>query len=91
MTQIRVNGYIYVVPKVPDHLKVEVCGAVYYSSLAQTHEQTMANLANLVLTDGAEEHGIALTLLANSGWTHLSREILGDYCAANGLDDCLAA
>jgi hypothetical protein len=46
----------------------------------------LARFANLVLVDGVDNHRVALTMLANCGWTHVTLQILEDFCAANGID-----
>ena len=52
-----------------------------------TYEGLLARFANLVLVDGVEKHVVALTILANCGWTAVTQEILDNFCAANGVDD----
>ena len=52
-----------------------------------TCDGLLARFAKLVLLDGAENHPVALTTLANCDWTHVTQEILENFCAANGIDD----
>jgi hypothetical protein len=33
-----------------------------------------------------EAKTMALSLLANCGWTHVTPEVLEDFCAANGIE-----
>jgi len=52
-----------------------------------TFDGLMARFANLVLVEGADSHPVALAMLANCGWTHLTQQILKNFCEANGVDD----
>jgi hypothetical protein len=89
--QIRVNGDTYIVPEWPDDfLSYAVSmGKVHYST---TGDALLAIVADNVLRDTyppgrkSEFKAIALGLLANCGWTHLTREVLDEFCAANGIN-----
>jgi hypothetical protein len=35
---------------------------------------------------GAEAKTVALSLLANCGWTHVTQQVLDEFCAANGIE-----
>jgi hypothetical protein len=56
-----------------------------------TYAGLLARFANLVLIDGAENHPVALTVLANCGWTTVTQDILDNFCEANGVDDLRAS
>jgi hypothetical protein len=84
--QIRVNGVVYIVRKVGDDPKFDqaIIGAMRIEQT--TFDGLMARFANLVLVEGADNHPTALTVLANYGWTHVTPQILEDFCAANDVD-----
>jgi hypothetical protein len=84
--QIRVNNVAYIVEKICDDaiLDEAIIGAMRIEQT--TYDGLMARFANLVLVDGADNHLVALTILANCGWTHVTPQILEDFCAANGVD-----
>jgi hypothetical protein len=89
--QIRVNGDTYIVPEWPDDFLTYAVstGRMYYSATGDT---VLAIVADAVLRDAyppdAQDKckAIALGLLANCGWTHLTREVLDEFCVANGVD-----
>jgi hypothetical protein len=85
--QIRVNGAVYVVPKISDNPKFLYALTEAMRAEGATYEELLARFVNLVLVDGVENHPVALMMLANCGWTAVTREILEDFCAANGIDD----
>jgi hypothetical protein len=85
--QIRVNGTAYVVPKISDDPKFPYGITEAMRIEGTTYEGLLARFANLVLVDGVEKHVVALTILANCGWTAVTQEILDNFCAANGVDD----
>jgi hypothetical protein len=87
--QIRVNAATYRVNDISsaDPTKFRHCLIEAMQVESTTYEGLLANFAHLVLVDGVEDHVAALTVLANCGWTDVTREILENYCAANGLDD----
>lgn len=89
--QIRVNGTVYVVPKISDDpwFPDAVTGAMRVEGT--TYEGLLARFANLVLVDGVENHPVALMMLANWGWTGVTQEILENFRAANGVDDLWAS
>ena len=84
--QIRVNGTGYVVPKISDaKFPYGLTEAMMLEGT--TYEGLLARFANLVLVDGVEDHVVALTILANCGWTAVTQGLLDNFCAANGIDD----
>jgi hypothetical protein len=84
--QIRVNGITYICNEFPDDPRIGEGLTAAMEAARTTYEEFLANLANLVLADGAESHTVALTILANCRWTHLSPQILEDFCTAHGID-----
>ena len=85
--QIRVNKTIYVVQKLVADPRFEQALAEAIRVERTTFDGLMARFANLVLLEGADSHPVALTTLANCGWTHLTQQILDDFCEANRIDD----
>jgi len=89
--QIRVNCDTYIVPEWPDDFLTYAVsmGRVHYSATGDT---LLAIVADTVLRDAypssvqCKSKAIALGLLANCGWIHLTREVLDEFCAANGID-----
>jgi hypothetical protein len=89
--QIRVNGAAYVIPKISDDSRFSDALTEAMRVEGTTYEGLLARFANLVLVGGAENHPVALMMLANCGWTGVTQEILEDFCAANGVDDLWAS
>jgi hypothetical protein len=85
--QIRVNKTTYVVRNLVAHPGFEQALAEAIRVERTTFDGLMARFANLVLLEGADSHPVALAMLANCGWTHLTQPILDNFCAANGIDD----
>ena len=84
--QIRVNGAPYIVKKIRNDPRFDeaIIGAMRIEQI--TYDGLLARFANLVLVDGVDNHRVALTILANCGWTHVTQKILEDFCVANGVD-----
>ena len=85
---IRLNRGSYTVSKLPDEVVFEMI-AETMKEMSMSYEAVQASLAHSVLygkyaSDAVK--GCTLTLLANIGWTHISEEVLENFCAANGLD-----
>ena len=86
--QIRLNGDTYIVSAMPEELVAyAITDGMRKFSLSE--DALLAGLAYNLLqeafpSDAAE--GVALTLLANCGWTHVTQEVIDDFCAANGID-----
>jgi len=57
-----------------------------------TEDALLAGLANMLLRESYppnsrdEAKAVALSLLANCGWTHVTQEVVEDFCAANGVE-----
>jgi hypothetical protein len=85
--QIRVNGTTYRVQNVTADPRFEHVLAEAIRLEQTTFDGLMARFANLVLVEGADSHPAALAMLANCGWTHLTQQILQDFCETNGIDD----
>jgi hypothetical protein len=87
--QIRVNGNTYIVCKWPEEMVMQwIRVGMQMQSLPE--DALLASFAEMLLqerhpSDDATK-GILLTLLANCGWTHVTQEVLDDFCAANGID-----
>jgi len=85
--QIRVDRTTYKVPNVTADPRFEkmLVGAI--KAEGTTFDGLIARFANLVLVEGADSHPVALAVLANCGWTHLTQQLLEDFCDANGIVD----
>lgn len=84
--QIRVNKEPFIVQLLPDHL-VDIQIEPILRTLHWSKEQLMAYFAKRLLIGDTGEHEKAffLTLLANSEWTHITEEVLTNFCQANGV------
>jgi hypothetical protein len=82
--EIWVDDHLRVVPRIPDKTIREVT-----EKIARAHDESVEkiqkNLATLVLAKGPEHHSVALTILANLGWTRLTPETLVAFCERHGL------
>ena len=76
---IRINGTGYVVQKVSDDPKFLEALREGMRIEGTTCDGLLARFAKLVLLDGAENHPVALTTLANCDWTHVTQEILENF------------
>jgi hypothetical protein len=90
--QIRLNGHSHVVSSMPDEWvhRAVVAGTDRFSCSA---ESLLAELANCLLQSeempDSMKEGI-LILLANCGWSHVSQEVLDDFCIANAIELTMA-
>lgn len=89
--QIRVNGDIYIVSEWPEEI---ICRSIRLGMQMHslTEDAFLASLAGMLLHENYpsnirdEAKGMALSLLANRGWTHVTQQVVDDFCAANGID-----
>jgi hypothetical protein len=89
--QIRVNDETYVVHEWPEEM---VCQSLHLGMHMHslTEDALLASFAQMLLRENYpsnikdEAKGVALSLLANCGWTHVTQQVLDDFCAANGID-----
>jgi hypothetical protein len=99
---IRVNGTMYHVAKLT-HDQLLMLFSHMYRGLDLSRDEVQINLAQMLLADVAgdpvppgaltsasydELKSVALAVLANTGWTHVSEDVLEGFAAANGV--CLA-
>jgi hypothetical protein len=88
MLQIRLNREVYFVSALPEEWVREGLGSMMLEFSCSAESASLA-LAHLLLQEPdmpATRKAVSLTLLANYGWTNISQEVLGDFCAANGID-----
>lgn len=89
--QIRVNEDVYIVSEWPEEI---ICRSVRLGMQMHslTHDALLASFADMLLRENYgsnirdEAKGVALSLLANCGWTHVTQQVLDDFCAANGIE-----
>jgi len=89
--QIRVNGDIYIVSEWPPEMVDQAIRLGMQVHLF-TEDALLAGLANMLLRESYppnskdEAKAVALSLLANCGRTHVTEQVLEDFCAANGIE-----
>jgi hypothetical protein len=89
--QIRVNGDIYIVCEWPEEM-VNRSIRLGMQMHSLTEDALLARFADMLLREDYppnavhEAKTVALSLLANCGWTHVTQEVVDDFCAANGID-----
>jgi hypothetical protein len=86
-----VNGDIYVVSEWPAEMIYQSIRLGMQMHLG-TEDALLAKLGNMLLQERYppnirdEAKTMALSLLANCGWTHVTPEVLEDFCAAYGIE-----
>jgi hypothetical protein len=86
-----VNGKPYIVSVVPEETIADLTTDLMCTA-SLTEDVLLAIMASMLLREeilsGADSRFVsaALTLLANRGWTHITKEVLDDFCAANGIN-----
>jgi hypothetical protein len=86
--QIRLDGDLYTVSKLPDEVAFTLIPEMM-KEMSMSYEALQAHFAHSLLHRKYSSDGVivgTLTLLANSGWTHINEEVLEIFCAANNLD-----
>jgi hypothetical protein len=87
--QIRLNREGYIVSALPEDSVLYLGFGSMMLDFSCSAEALCVALAHLLLQQPdmpATTKTVSLTLLANCGWTHISQEVLDDFCATNGID-----
>jgi len=86
--QIVLNDCTYIVRAMPREWVI--CGITEgMREFSLSTDALLASFANTLLRDRHPSYAakvVLLTLLNNCGWTHVTQEVLDDFCAANGID-----
>jgi hypothetical protein len=98
--QIRVNQTVYHVAELTNE-QLSVMFFHVCRELGQSEDEVQISCARMLLEDAAghrpppgalrsqsaeELRGVALAILANCGWTHVSADVVEGFAAANGVD-----
>jgi hypothetical protein len=97
---IRVHRTLYRVAKLT-HEQLSMVFFDIYHEIGLTQDEVQVNFAQILLEEAAGHPGpsgaltsaspdqlksVALTVLANTGWTHVSEDVVEGFAGANGVD-----